>query len=258
MTHTCARRARRLIVLAIGLLVAASAGAQTADQIITRADGIFTLDRVWSRSVMTITRNAREQTPQEMESYTLNDGDTVMSLAVFTSPARVRGTAYLTIGDDLWVRFASTGRVRKLSSSARSNSAAGSDFSYSDMGEGSSSFTDQYTPTLEGRTTIDGTECYQISLEPTSRNAAYDGMTAYITTGDYRYVRIEYFERNVLIKTMDLSDYRDVGDVSYPYLITMTSHEQDSVTSIQTLEMEINSSRVQDTMFSVQYLDTIR
>jgi len=257
MTHSPLTLRIALVAIFLATLAAAATG-QTAQQILDRADEIFTMDRVWSHSVMTITRNGREQAPQEMDSYTLTDGDTVMSLAVFTAPARVRGTAYLTIGDDLWVRFASTGRVRKLSSSARSNSAAGSDFSYSDMGEGSSSFTDLYTPELSGRTHIDGEECYEIELTPTGRSAPYDGLTVYITTEDYRYVQVDFFERGTNTKTMTLSDYRPVGEVSYPFVVTMTSHEQDSVTTITTQEMEADSDRVRPDMFSVQYLGTIR
>ena len=256
-TATRIGRAAFLAII-IATVAAGVASAQTAQQIIDRADQTFTMNRVWSRSVMTITRGGREQAPQEMETYALTDGDTTMSLAVFTAPARVRGTAYLTVGDDLWVRFSSTGRVRKLSSSARSNAAAGSDFSYSDMGDGSSSFTDRYTPQLNGRTRIDGQECFRIDLTPTDRSAPYDGLTVYVTTDDYHYVQVDYFEQGTNVKTMTLSDYRPVGSLSYPFVVTMTSHEQDSITTITTEEMEADSARVRPDMFSVQYLGTIR
>ena len=240
-------------------IAAATAGAQTADEVLAQADRIFTLDRVWSRSVMEITRSGRTQAPQEIESYSLTNGDTAMALSVFTSPARVRGTAYLMIGDDLWVRFASTGRVRKLSSSARRNSAAGSDFSYNDMGEGSSSFTDGYDAVLDGRATVSGHECWRVVLTPQRSNRdGYERLVAYVTTDDPRYLRIEYFDSGARIKTMDLDDFRDVAGIRYPHRISMTSHERDSVTVITTEEIEFDSDRVREEMFAVSYLDTIR
>ena len=97
---------------------------QTADEILEKADDIFDMESMYQKSTMIITRNGRTQPEQIMESWYLDEGGKNMSLMVFLAPARVKGTAYLTLDDDLWVRFGSTGRVRKLSSSAKKNSAA--------------------------------------------------------------------------------------------------------------------------------------
>ena len=125
------------IAAALVLLSLQALNAQDARSIIDKADEAFEMDAVYSRSVLTVYKNGKAQAPQVMEGYALDAADgTARSLSVFREPRRVEGTAYLMLGDDMWVRFASTGRVRKLSSSARKNSAAGSDFSYADMGEG--------------------------------------------------------------------------------------------------------------------------
>ena len=105
--------------------------------VIRRAEEPFTLDRVFSVSEMSTYRGDSLDRTMELESYTLTSDGVTKSLVVYTDPIRMRGTAYLTIGNDLWVRFGSTGRVRKLSSSAKTGSAGGSDFSYEDLGEDS-------------------------------------------------------------------------------------------------------------------------
>lgn len=240
--------------------VVASVFSQNADTLLDEADGIFEVDRVYSRSTLSVTRSGRDQAPQGMESYVLEAADgTARSLSVFRAPPRVAGTAYLMIGDDLWMRFASTGRIRKMSSSAKKNSAAGSDFSYADMGEGSSSFSDQYDAAYDGTERIEGVACHRLIL--TARRGerdAYECLTVWITQAEHRYLRIEYFDKGAPIKVMDFADFRSVGGIEYPYLITMRSLARDSVSVVVTDYMEFDSPRVEERFFSTAYLETIR
>ena len=112
--------ARFTVAALFSLLILQAAGAQDARAIIDKADEAFKMDAVYSRSVLTVTKNGKSQAPQVMDGYALDGPDgTARSLSVFKEPRRVAGTAYLMLGDDMWVRFASTGRVRKLSSSAK-------------------------------------------------------------------------------------------------------------------------------------------
>ena len=253
---------KRLFILTTAALAFAicSLPAQDASAIIAGADRIFELDGVYTRSTLSITRSGREQAPQVMEGYESEAaGGTARSLTIFREPARVNGTAYLMIGDDLWVRFASTGRTRKLSSSARKNSAAGSDFSYADMGEGSEGFSNQYDAAYDGSESIDGIGCHRLLLSPAAgeRNL-YEKLVVWITVDDTRYRRIEYWDDGAAVKVMDLVDYRPVGNTVYPFRITMRSLAKDSVSVIVTDSMEFDSPKVEERFFSTAYLDTIR
>ncbi len=234
--------------------------AQDASAILDKADRIFELDKVYSRSTLTVTRSGREQAPQVMEGYDLESSTgTARSLSVFLAPPRVAGTAYLMMGDDLWVRFASTGRVRKMSSSAKKNSAAGSDFSYADMGEGSQSFSAQYQASYDGEERINGITCHRLILTPKpNERDAYEQLTVWVTKDEEHYLRIQYSNKGAPIKYMDLEDYRSIGGVDYPFLITMHSLARDSVSTVKTEVMEFNSSKVEERFFNTAYLDTIR
>ncbi len=249
-----------LTVLILLTLSSVSAFSQNAAALLADGDRIFELDRVYSRSTLFITRSGRKQAPQVMEGYDMEAPDgTARSLSIFRDPPRVSGTAYLMIGDDLWIRFASTGRIRKMSSSAKKNSAAGSDFSYADMGEGSKSFSDQYEAVYDGRERIDGTACYRLILTPRpGEGGTYEKLTVWITEEGHRYFRIRYFDKGAPIKVMDLEDYRPVGGIDYPFRITMRSLAKDSVSVIVTEVMEFDSSRVEERFFSAAYLETIR
>ena len=240
------------------LLFASVCFAQTADEIIARADEKFTGDRIWSYSTMTIIRGGKTLPVQEMESFSRDTGGDYMSLSVYREPARMKGTAYLMIGDDLWVRFSSTGRIRKLSSSAKKNAAGGSDFSYADMGEGSEGIGKKYDLELAGTEEVEGEECFAVEMIPKrGEDSPYERVIAYVSKSTDRYLKMIYYEAGAPIKQMTLTDYRTVGDREYPFYIEMKSLTKDSVTIMETSDMEFGSSRVQDRFFSAAYLQTI-
>lgn len=249
------------IILSLFLLTVITIGflsAQTAQEIVNRADDAFQGDRVYSTSRMTVYKSGEAQPVQEIESYTMEKDGKTYSLSIYIAPRRMKGTANLMIEDDLWVRFGSTGRTRKLSSSAKKNSAGGTDFSYADMGDGGQGLSEKYTPRLTGEETVEGERCYKIELKAYTSDAPYEKMVVYITKDTYRYIKIEYFESNANIKSMTFYDYRTVNGTDYPFRYIMENHTKPSVTEVVVDIFEINSSRVKDRFFTTGYLESIR
>ena len=246
------------VCLIAGLCLALPA--QEASEIIRRADDLMTGDRVYSESEMTVFRSGSPGPTMSVLSYTLTAGGEDRSLTVYKGPARMKGTAYLTIGDDLWVRFGSTGRTRKLSSSAKKNSAGGTDFSYSDMGESSQGLSAKYTVAMsDDSAEIDGMACYEITLRPKpGTEGTYERLAAFIGKDDYRYLTVRYFEAGANIKTLVFSDYENYGGKRYPRKMVMESHTKASRTEVVTTRIEFESPRVKDSFFNTTYLDRIR
>ena len=240
-------------VLNIGFLAA-----ETAQEIVDRADAAFQGDRVYSTSRMTVYKSGEAQPVQEMESYTMEKGGKTYSLSIYTAPRRMKGTANLMIEDDLWVRLGSTGRTRKLSSSAKKNSAGGSDFSYADMGDGGQGLSEKYTPRLTGEETVEGERCYEIELLAQNSDAPYEKMIVFITKDSYRYIKIDYFESNANIKTMTFYDYKTVNGTDYPFRYIMENHTKPSRTEVDVDIFEIDSNKVKDRFFTTGYLESIR
>ena len=195
-----------------------------------------------------------------MKQFLLHERDKDYSLAVYKQPARMKGTAYLTIGNDLWVKFGSTGRTRKLSSSAKKNSAGGTDFSYADMGESNQGISHKYNVRMENNNAmVDGEKCYEISLYPKAgTQGAYEKLVAFITHNDYHYRKIVYFENAANIKTLTFSDYRESGAREYPHRMVMVSHTKPSRTVVVTSIIEFDSARVQDRFFTSSYLARVK
>lgn len=232
--------------------------ALTAQDIVDKADKAFKANNIYSVSTVTVYRGGKAQPAQEIEGYSMQKNGKSYSLSIYKTPERMKGTAMLMIDNDLWVRFASTGRVRKLSSSAKKNSAGGSDFSYADMGDSGQGLSVKYTPELAGKQKTGGVLCYKVKLGAKDSDAPYRKLIVYIAIDNYRYIQVDYVEHDAIIKTMTLSDYRMIDGLNYPFKIIMVSHVKDSRTVIVTDRFESNSSKIKDRYFTTGYLQSIR
>lgn len=247
-------------VFAAALYLCPTLGAESARAIVDRADAPFRAARIYSLSEMTVYRSGEARPTLKVESFTMNRDGKSYSLTLYRSPPRMKGTAYLMIGDDLWVRFASTGRTRKLSSSARKNSAGGTDFSYYDLAESGEGLSEKYTVRLDrDNVSVQGERCYQLTLLPKEgSDLPYEKVIAAITREGYRYLRLEYYEHGAQTKTLSFSDYREVEGRAYPFHLVMKSHIRDSRTEVITRELQFDSPRVREEDFSVTYLQRLR
>ncbi|MBA7523307.1 hypothetical protein ES705_15431 [subsurface metagenome] len=254
------KRAR--ILTALFIVIGSSQMAQAEDtlDIVMKADSLLIGTKIYSVSEMTVFRSDKARPTMKVETYSMAKSGTDHSLTVYKEPARMRGTAYLMIGDDLWVKFGSTGRTRKLRSSAKKNSAGGTDFSYADMGESSQGISYKYNVIMENsNVTVAGNTCYEISLHPKAGTEGfYEKLTAFITHDNYHYLRIDYYEDGANIKTLTFSDYRKIGQKEYPYRMVMVNHTKPSRTEVVTGAIEFDSSRVQDRFFTSSYLAGIK
>lgn len=247
------------IVFIILLLIALGGYSQNARDILEEADSAFKTENLYSVSEITITRNGKNLPIQMVEGYSTKIDGKNNSLSIYRAPKKMEGNANLMIGDNLWVKFASTGRVRKLSSSAKKNSSGGSDFSYADMGSGGEGMAYRYTSRLLGEKRIEKVDCYEIELTPTKDNeSGYDKLIVYIEIDSKEYKLIKYYEDGGNTKDLYLMDYRKVDNISYPFHMIMKNNVKDSQTSVKTLELEVDSNRVTEDLFSQSYLKRVK
>jgi hypothetical protein len=251
---------RTVVIIALILFCTSILTADSAREIVDRADKPFRGTRIYSLSEMTVYRSGEARPTLEIEGYSMREDGEELSLSLYLGPARMKGTAYLMIENDLWVRFSSTGRIRKLSSSAKKNSAGGTDFSYYDMADSGQGFAEDYAMQLDGQDeNVQGQRCYRVTLVPKpDSDIPYEKVVCYITREDYKYLELEYYEDGAHIKTLRFSDYRKVGSRSYPFRYEMESHTKPSRTEVVVKTVEFDSPKVEQSMFSVPYLSRIR
>jgi len=244
--------------LTLGLifgLMASQASAQTALEIIKKADEKMQGENGYAEMVMKIVRPdwSREIT---MNSWAKNQD---YSLILITGPARDKGTAFLKRGKEMWNWQPSIDRVIKMPPSMMMQSWMGSDFTNDDLVRQSSIVTD-YTHELLGDTTIQNRKCWKMELTPKEDAPVVWGkIEAYIDQKDYLQLLIKYYDEDeYLVNTMVLSDIRELGGRTLPTHMEMIPAENpDQKTVIDYVARSFDTNQPDD-FFSIQNLKRIR
>lgn len=134
-----------------------------------------------------------------------------MSIAIFDSPPDLKGTLLLThtrVGadDDQWLYLPALKRVKRISSSNKTGSFFGSEFTYEDI---SAPEIGKFTYRYLGNKPCGALTCFVVERTPAYRNSGYSTIVNYIDSSQYRPQRIEYFDRKrKLLKTLVITGYK--------------------------------------------------
>ena len=171
------------------------------------------------------------------EYFSENKGENV--LIRYTEPRKVKNNAFLikNNGDDIWVYFPRTRRVRKLASHAKKQKAQGSDFSYEDFSGSANWKTDYHI----SRGKSGERETYLlIFTQKENADVSYERQKIYVDKRNYYPRHIEYFQDNEHVKTLTFSDVVELQGYPTAQAMTMVNHIEESQTQMRILNMEYN------------------
>ena len=239
------KRTQRLATLASALVICAVIAPQTA----TANDAAAVLKKVDAAGFAKSTRMKVIQkviTPSgdsrtfQIVSYTENGNE--KSLSHYVSPEQVRGMKVLSLrdGNDIWSYFPRTNRVRKLASSARNRKVQGSDFTYDDMAQGK--MVKQWKGKVIGEESTAGKACLKLELFPTeSGPKSYKRTLVWVEKKTFSPLRIDYYdEDNLLLKRLELKNYKTVSGVRIPHDYVMTNLTDGGKTLMKVVSAEVN------------------
>ena len=138
-------------------------------------------------------------------------GDGNKTLFVFDRPRDVKGTAFLihahkNEADDQWLYLPALKRVKRISSSNRSGSFMGSEFSYEDLG---AQEVEKYTYRYLRDEPCGALTCTVTEQVPTDRKSGYRRQLVWRDKGELRAWKVEYFDRkDSHLKTLTLDKYQ--------------------------------------------------
>lgn len=174
------------------------------------------------------TSNVREFATRSLEMP--GDGD--RTEIEFNTPLDVRGMALLTHAhsardDDQWLFMPALNRVKRITSSSRSGSFAGSEFSYEDLvghviaKNDYEYLRDEPCPDAPGRI------CHVNVQIPKAADSGYSRLVGWVDKEDYRTYKVDYFDRRgALIKTMVSTDFRKYKDRYWrSHNMVMSNHQ---------------------------------
>ncbi len=189
----------------------------------------------------------------------VDDGN--KSLFVFDNPRDVKGTAMLIHShrkgaDDQWLFLPALNRVKRISSSNRSGSFMGSEFSYEDMGaQEVEKFTYQYLrDDACGELT-----CTLVENVPVEKGSGYSRQVVWRDRDEFRVSRIEYYDRkDTHLKTLTLGGYKQYLDHYWRATeMTMVNHITGKSTHLTWTDLDFRTN-LRDRDFSQTGLRRVR
>jgi hypothetical protein len=192
---------------ALVLLAVPAAGAETARQILDRQRQLDRTERRWSDRHQQLTMEVTDSThaPRRLTLDLFDKkfpGDEQRTMAYFSAPDSVKGTAFLAITRpdreaDQWLFLPEFQRARRIGGAVRQQGFVGTDFTYHDLDLLASmpSWTEaDASATLDGETTLDGTPCYVIALTPRRADIGYARIVLWLGKDDLVARQVEFFE----------------------------------------------------------------
>lgn len=152
------------------------------------------------------------KTTRVMKGKTLEvDGDGDMSLMEFLNPKDVKGTKMLTHShkgddDDQWLYLPTIKRVKRISSSNKSSSFMGSEFSYEDLGSQEiEKYNFKWLKDIKKGKKLVGWEIERVP----KTNSGYSKMVMTISTKYMNPTKIDYYDRKgELLKEANFSGFQ--------------------------------------------------
>ncbi len=248
------------VALATVLTLAAFAGAEqlTARDIVNRAEVQTRGTTSYGEAEMTI-ENPDWTRTMRMRIWDDRDGD--KAFVRILSPVKDRGTATLKLGETLRMYLPSIERSMKIPPSMMMQGWMGSDFTNDDMVK-ASSYVDDYVHTITDTTAIRDQEVFEITSIPREEAAVVWGKVVYYArTVDYLPVRQVYYdEDSVLVRRMELSEFREMGGRIIPTvqeIIPLTEEKEGHRTTYRIISMEFDI-RIRPNVFTRANLERPR
>jgi len=167
-----------------------------------------------------------------IEGYERGDSESCREVL---EPRSVKGLRILSIGDDTWLYFPSTGRVRKIAGTSRGESVQGigGDFSYEDLGGGR--FEEKY----EFRLTSSDSRSWSLEGTPRKPDGVYSRLMIRVSRERYRMESIDYHtDKDGHLKTLAFLEYKLLGGRDTATRLVMTNHRKGSRTVVTILSAD--------------------
>jgi hypothetical protein len=220
------------IAALLWLAAPGSAEELSAEEIMQRVDDRDDGDRsVRELQMVLIDKNGGERL-RRMRSWSRDEGEDVLSILFFMSPADVQDTGFLTYDydgdrdDDQWLYLPALQKTKRIASSDKSGSFVGSDFSYADLTDRE---VDRYDWTLmKDDVEVHGHSCWQIQGIPNTpeeiEETGYTKLIVFVRKDNLMVVRaLSWLEKGGRLKYMDAAKVEQIDGIWVATEIHMTT-----------------------------------
>ena len=203
---------------------------------------------------------------RKIRSYTKDFGDDTYRIMFFLKPADVKNTAFLTYDyddpnrdDDQWLYLPALKKSKRISTSDKSGSFMGSDFSYSDM---TSRDLEDYDFTFKKEMEVNGHKVWVIESTPRTKKViketGYTKGMAFVRQDNYVVIRsISWVKKGKKLKFMDMKGLKLIDGIWTPTEIHMTTkkgRKTEHKTILKFTNIKFNQN-LDKNMFTVRRLE---
>lgn len=163
----------------------------------------------------------------------------------FLAPADDKGVAFLKIehennDDEMRLWLPAFNKVRRISSSQKSDSFMGSDMSYEDM---TSREIDEYNYNLLGEDELDGVLCYKLESVPKPEiESSYSKFIGWVTIDEYLVLKEESYDKSDRLVKVRTLKYEEQKGYIVPNEIFVKNVQKKHSTTLTFDEMEIDTN----------------
>ncbi|GAE15225.1 hypothetical protein IX307_002331 [Bacteroides pyogenes] len=181
------------------------------------------------------------------------------SFVLLTSPVRERGQVFLKRKNHLWNWQPSIERTIKMSASVTGQSWLGSDFTTDDIIR-RTSFLNDFTHTILGQETCDGTECYKIQLTPKPNSVIIWGkIISWVSTKEFIDLKNEYYDEDgKLVQTYRGYDFKHYASYYIPMRTEIIPARKNNHKTVLTVQVYELNPPLKDGFFSLQNIKNIQ
>jgi len=228
------RRLSTLAAAALWLALPALAETPSAREIMQRVDDRDDGDNSTREIEMVLIDKSGGERLRRLRSWSRDQGEDVLSLLFFMSPADVQDTGFLTYDydgdrdDDQWLYLPALQKTKRIASSDKSGSFMGSDFSYADLTERE---VDRWDWTLmKEEVVVHDEPCWQIQGIPKTQQeieeTGYTKSIVFVRKDIYMVVRaLNWLEKGERLKYMDATRVEQIDGIWVATEMQMTTRQ---------------------------------
>ncbi len=207
-------------------LVLAAIIAITPIDLLTKIDSASTFPQSSGIMEQTIVTSTGRQRTFKLKYFSKDNGN--KQLMDFIYPKPVSGIKFLITGNNVWVYFPETGRIRRLSSGAKKQKMMGSDFTYEDMEF--SNFKDKFAPS----NLREDKEYFYLTLVPKAdTRISYSKLELTIDKKTFIPLKIDFYRNKEKspFKSLIQKDIKTIEGIPTPMKTIMINNETGSKSS---------------------------
>jgi uncharacterized protein len=183
----------------------------------------------------------------------------------FSEPANIKGTAFLIYDyfegsqeDDQWLYLPAMRKVRRISAADRGDYFFGTDFTYEDMKLDGKLDPKDYNFSILGKDSIEEAAIYRLEAvarsEEIAKELGYSRTELWIDDSMGMIIKADFYDlKNQPLKTLEVSDIRQVNDIWTRHQLRMNNHKTGHQTYFTFTNVDY-AAPVDDDIFSTRSL----